>query len=152
MPAMCTVFRIDKSGATRPNDANSGSPSRPSAVATSSTGWSSLANSTAPASVAPVSPVRSLRWSIPLQSSNHVQLDYSRPYQSDSSALGLECSCVSQLSGHQQHMAFTRAAIWSYVPSGTGAKMQADGPPSVPRRVLVACGDEDTNQVSAAIM
>lgn len=143
MAAMCTVFRVEK--ATDANGVGVG-PAQSHSSAASSASLNSV-----PSTASSAMP-RPYRWSIPLQRSQHVQVDLSSRLQVDTSGSPIQYHCVSQLSGHrQQQMAFMRAAAWTNtITQRPGVKCEPTvTTPST--QAFVACGDEDTNQVSRII-
>lgn len=93
--AVCTMFRLDKSGTNAARVA-----ATPLGAASSS---------------------RPARWAAPLQSTSRLQTDHSRPFYSDPRAFELECSCLALMTGYRTSQAFMRPEVWSATSSSSGA-------------------------------
>lgn len=124
---ICTVFRLH--------------PSQEAAAALAAPTFSAVPSSAAAAAAAAVPPSKPHRWNSQLQVSSRVQFE-AAPLLYPSNA-AVSCSCVAQLMGHRVCTTLSRAAIFT---NTNGEEPRA----TAAHRLMVACGDEDNNQVRAS--
>jgi hypothetical protein len=123
---VCTVFRLH--------------PSQETAAVSAAPAFSAAPSSTAAAAGAAVPSSKPHRWSSQLQVSSRVQFEAAPLLHPSNSAVS--CSCVAQLMGHRVCTTLSRAAIFT---NTYGEDQRANAA----HRLMVACGDEDNNQVRA---
>jgi hypothetical protein len=91
---------------------------------------------------APITSLRPPRWDLQLHCRERVKFDAALSI--DPAAPPVSCSCVAQLAGQRSCANMTRTAIFTHAGAGTTSAQQTN-------KLLVACGDDEGNQVSSSL-